>query len=369
TYHNEKVLLCKHAEKGVLLQADQVDWLADTDKEIYKQELEAHYIYMPKIQEQVNLGFEGKKIAKPITPTSESASEEDSDPEQAQRDKDMQKNLALIVKYLKKIYKPTNNNLITSLNFRNKNVDTSSRYNNDDQTGQFGNQRTVTIAGARGTVGSQGVQHTGIQCFNYKEFSHFAKECRKPKKEKDYTYHNEKVLLCKHAEKESLNIQDVKTNLFWEFRKFTSHDGESMESYYSRFYKMMNEMIRNNLTVATMQEFLKKIKKIFFTDPEDGVRINPDAVFRRFVLTLLEHQDILSKFSCSSWWEKLCDKTSGEIIPSRDGSRGRRSSQLIAWSRREKQNRRKRVVFLVAPLRGTPWLLREAQWHFDSPRG
>ncbi|GKC19682.1 hypothetical protein Tco_1021832 [Tanacetum coccineum] len=50
----------------------------------------------------------------------------------------------------------------------------------------------------------------------------------------------------------SLNIQDVKTNLFWEFGKFTSHDGESMESYYSRFYNMMNEMIRNNLTVATM---------------------------------------------------------------------------------------------------------------------
>ncbi|GJS40736.1 hypothetical protein Tco_0565779 [Tanacetum coccineum] len=52
---------------------------------------------------------------------------------------------------------------------------------------------------------------------------------------------------------ESLNIQDIKTNLFWEFGKFTSHDGESMESYYSRFYKMINKMIRNNLTVATMQ--------------------------------------------------------------------------------------------------------------------
>ncbi|GKB63070.1 hypothetical protein Tco_0919256 [Tanacetum coccineum] len=38
----------------------------------------------------------GKEIAKPITPPSESASKEDSDPEQAQRDKDMQKNLALI---------------------------------------------------------------------------------------------------------------------------------------------------------------------------------------------------------------------------------------------------------------------------------
>nr|GEX05735.1 hypothetical protein [Tanacetum cinerariifolium] len=51
---------------------------------------------------------------------------------------------------------------------------------------------------------------------------------------------------------ESLIIQDVKTNLYWEFGKFTSHDGESIESYYTRFYKMMNEMIRNNLTVTTM---------------------------------------------------------------------------------------------------------------------
>ncbi|GJT21311.1 hypothetical protein Tco_0891248 [Tanacetum coccineum] len=52
---------------------------------------------------------------------------------------------------------------------------------------------------------------------------------------------------------ESLNIQDVKTNLFWEFGQFTSHNGETIESYYTRFYKMMNEIIRNNLTVATMQ--------------------------------------------------------------------------------------------------------------------
>nr|GEU47148.1 hypothetical protein [Tanacetum cinerariifolium] len=53
------------------------------------------------------------------------ASEEDNDLEQAQRDKDMQKNLALIAKYFKRIYKPTNNNLGTSSNSRNKNVDTT----------------------------------------------------------------------------------------------------------------------------------------------------------------------------------------------------------------------------------------------------
>nr|GEW39765.1 DNA-directed DNA polymerase [Tanacetum cinerariifolium] len=42
---------------------------------------------------------------------------------------------------------------------------------------------------------------------------------------------------------ESINVQDLETNLYWEFRKFTSQDGESLESYYSRFYKMMNELI------------------------------------------------------------------------------------------------------------------------------
>ncbi|GJS59360.1 hypothetical protein Tco_0654144 [Tanacetum coccineum] len=74
------------------------------------------------------------------------------------------------------IYKPTNNNLITSLHTRNKNVDTSPRYKNKNQTGQFGNQRTVTVAGARET-------------------------CMKPKRVKDYTYYKEKMLLCKQAEK------------------------------------------------------------------------------------------------------------------------------------------------------------------------
>ncbi|GJV63436.1 hypothetical protein Tco_1474264, partial [Tanacetum coccineum] len=107
--------------------------------------------------------YKGKGIAKTITPPSESASEEDSDPKQAQRDKDMQKNLAHIAKYFKKIYKPTNNNLITSSNSKNNNVDTSPRYKNDNQTGQFRNRRTVTVAGARETVGSQVVQQTVIQ--------------------------------------------------------------------------------------------------------------------------------------------------------------------------------------------------------------
>nr|GEX80691.1 hypothetical protein [Tanacetum cinerariifolium] len=50
-YHKEKMLFCKQAEKGVPFQAEQSDWLADTDEENDEQELEAHYSYMAKIQE------------------------------------------------------------------------------------------------------------------------------------------------------------------------------------------------------------------------------------------------------------------------------------------------------------------------------
>ncbi|GKF62111.1 hypothetical protein Tco_0182165, partial [Tanacetum coccineum] len=117
----------------------------------------------------------GEEAAKPVTPPSESGSDEDSDPEQAQKDKEMQKNLALIAKYVKKLYKPTNNNhLRTSSNSRNKTANTSPRYKNDNQSGQFENPRTMTVDRARETIGTKRV--------------------------KDYAYHKEKMLLCKQAE-------------------------------------------------------------------------------------------------------------------------------------------------------------------------
>nr|GEW69542.1 hypothetical protein [Tanacetum cinerariifolium] len=47
------------------------------------------------------------------------------------------------------------------------------------------------------------------------------------------------------------------TNLFWEFGKFTSHDGESMESYYSRFYKMMNEMYQKEFNEIRVERIAK----------------------------------------------------------------------------------------------------------------
>nr|GEY11530.1 hypothetical protein [Tanacetum cinerariifolium] len=179
---------------------------AQANQDPYYQTSKSHKPYAPSSKPSIptrthtTTMYKGKDIAKPITPPSETSSEEDSDHEQAQRDKNMQKNLALIAKYFKKIYKPTNNKLRTSSNSRNKNVDTTLRYKNDNQSGQFGNQRMVNVARARENVGSPVVQQSGMQCFNCKEFGYFAKECRKPKRVKGFAYHKEKMLLCKQAE-------------------------------------------------------------------------------------------------------------------------------------------------------------------------
>ncbi|GJT15044.1 retrovirus-related pol polyprotein from transposon TNT 1-94 [Tanacetum coccineum] len=174
----------------------------------------------------------------------------------------------------------------------------------------FGGVTAVNVVGARETVGGPVVQQSGIQCFNCKEFGHYAKECRKPKRVKDSTYHKEKMLLCKQAEKavpatenspavpEQTTVETVmnmtpENIAHFESEKEAIHliltgigdeiystvdacqtaqemweaierlQQETIESYYTRFYKMMNEMISNNLTVATMQvnvQFLQQLQ-------------------------------------------------------------------------------------------------------------
>nr|GEX41657.1 retrovirus-related Pol polyprotein from transposon TNT 1-94 [Tanacetum cinerariifolium] len=165
---------------------------------------------------------------------------------QTSRDKDMKKNLALITKYFKKIYKPTNNNLRTSSNTRNKNVDTTQWYKNDDHSGQFGNQRMVNVAGAREKVGCLVVQQSRIQCYNCKEFGHFAKECRKLKRVKDSAYHKEKMLMCKHAE-EGVPLQVEQYE--WLADTDVEVDKQELEAHYS-YMAMIQKNDQNDVESA-----------------------------------------------------------------------------------------------------------------------
>nr|GFB83532.1 hypothetical protein [Tanacetum cinerariifolium] len=113
---------------------------AQANQNPYYQTSKSHKSYAPSSKPSIltrshtTTRHKGKEIAKPIMPPSEIASEEDNDPTQTQ----------------------------TSSNSRKKNVDTTLWFKNDNQSGQFGNQKMVNVAGARENVGSPVVQQSGI---------------------------------------------------------------------------------------------------------------------------------------------------------------------------------------------------------------
>nr|GEY87368.1 retrovirus-related Pol polyprotein from transposon TNT 1-94 [Tanacetum cinerariifolium] len=186
---------------------------------------------------KTNLFWEfGKEIAKPITTPYELAFEEDIDPEQARRDKDMQNNLALIVK-------------------------------------QFGNQRTMNVAGARENAGSPVVQQSGIQCFNCKEFGHFAKECRKPKRVKDFAYHKEKMLMYKQAEK-GVPLQAEQYD--WLAEMDEEIDEMELEAHYSYMAKIQEVPTANTGTDSEPLEQVKMILDIMYMCEVDQNDVESD---------------------------------------------------------------------------------------------
>ncbi|GJY14124.1 hypothetical protein Tco_0383433 [Tanacetum coccineum] len=186
----------------------------------------------PLVLSHATTRYKGKEIAKPITPPSESASEEDSDPEQAQKDKDMQKNLALIAKYFKKLYK-LQQNLRNFFKHQNKNGDI------------------------------------------LKEFGHYAKECRKPKRVKDSTYHKEKMLLCKQAEK-GVQLQGRVSDWTSQTRMMRLTKQE-LDAHYSRGYNAKIQEVPN-ADSGTDAELLEQVQY----DTDDNVFANDIQHFDQY---------------------------------------------------------------------------------------
>nr|GEX85956.1 hypothetical protein [Tanacetum cinerariifolium] len=82
---------------------------AQANQDPYYQTSKSHKSYAPSSKPSIptrshtTTRYKGKEITKSITPPSESASKDNNNPKKAQRDKDMQKNLALIAKKPKRV--------------------------------------------------------------------------------------------------------------------------------------------------------------------------------------------------------------------------------------------------------------------------
>ncbi|GJX67932.1 hypothetical protein Tco_0303659 [Tanacetum coccineum] len=133
--------------------------------------------------------------------------------------------MALISMLFKKIYKPTNNNLRTSLNTRNANVDNTPRTNRgtgyDRQTEQYDNQREINVARARETVGTQVVQP------------------------RESAYHKEKMLLCKQKE---AGIQLSAEQVDWRDDTDDEPEDQELEAHYIK-HPEQPESINNTYLV------------------------------------------------------------------------------------------------------------------------
>nr|GEY46887.1 hypothetical protein [Tanacetum cinerariifolium] len=181
------------------------------------------------------------------------------DDDETSEDKEIDKLMALISLSFKKIYKPTNNNLRTSSNTSRANQDNSLRIHRNTR---YESQRSGNVAGARETIGSSMVQKSRIQCYNCKEYGHVARECQKPKREKDAAYHMEKMLLCKQEE---AGIQLNADQADWKDDTNDESDDQELEAHYMYMAKIQQ------VSLDTVD-----FGPIFDTEPEQKIDQNDE---------------------------------------------------------------------------------------------
>ncbi|GJU84790.1 hypothetical protein Tco_1292336 [Tanacetum coccineum] len=163
--------------------ANPLSLVAATQQPVYyPQPKPTHYTQSSSTRSQVAIINKGKEITKSLPPTYNQEPKVVTDDEASSKEKEIKKLMDLISMSFKKIYKPTNNNLETSSNTRNMNVDNTPRSDRrtgyDRQTRQYDNQRAVNVVVARDNV---------------------ARECKKAKQVWDSACHKEKML-CKQEE-------------------------------------------------------------------------------------------------------------------------------------------------------------------------
>ncbi|GJT03921.1 hypothetical protein Tco_0838383 [Tanacetum coccineum] len=129
-------------------------------------------------------------------------------------------------------------------------------------------KKAVNVAGARENIGTQVVQQTRIQCFNYKEFRHEARAYKKDKRPRDSSYHKEKMLLCKQKE---VGIQlSAEQSDWWDDTDDEPEDQE-LEAHYMYTTKIQEVIV----------DVADNSKPIFDIEPLQKVH-NSDDVYNVF---------------------------------------------------------------------------------------
>nr|GFB78646.1 hypothetical protein [Tanacetum cinerariifolium] len=197
---------------------------AQANQDPYYQTSKYHKSYAPSSKPSIptrshtTTRHKGKRIAKPITTPSEIASEEDNDPEQAQRDKDMQKNLALI----------------ESTSKRSTNLPRTTSELPQTQ----GTRMWIRLHGTRMTISLDSLGIRG----------------RKPKRVKDSACHKEKMLLCKQAE-QGIPLQAKQYE--WLANTDEEIDEQELEAHYNYMAKIQEV---STADTGTDSEPLKQVQ-------------------------------------------------------------------------------------------------------------
>nr|GFB08476.1 hypothetical protein [Tanacetum cinerariifolium] len=200
--------------------------------------------------------------------------------DETSKDKEIDKLMALISLSLKKIYKPTNNNLRTSSNTSRANQDNSLRIN---RCIEYDNQRLGNVAGARETIGTTVMQKSRIQCYNCKEFGHVARECQKSKRVKDAAYHREKMLLCKQEEAGiQLNVEQAD----WRDDTDDELEDQELEAHYM-YMAQIQEVSPDAADFGPIFD-AELLQKIDHNDDDDDDDDNDLANERELLASLIE---------------------------------------------------------------------------------
>nr|GEV75480.1 hypothetical protein [Tanacetum cinerariifolium] len=296
-YYKKKMMLCKQEKKGVPLSADQGDWLDDTNEEPNEQELEAHYMYMEKIQKVLTVESRPSFDVEPL----EQVHIKDDYNMFANERQHSEQPESINDTYM--VEKVDSNVILDSSDM----CDNEGKANQDAEENEY---ECVMIANLIANLkldtnenkkiqkqlkkANTSLTHELKECkYALEESNEIRDRCRKitvlakpatatkvevPEHTVVETYKNatpeKRVYFDVEAEEIHMILSRIGDDIYSTVDACTTakkmliaiewlhQDGESIESYYSRFYKIMNEIVRNQLEVATMQVNVKFLQQL-----------------------------------------------------------------------------------------------------------